>query len=304
MIYSAFEDNHRAKHSFHMSEYFAKQKKKIEDNRAPNRRGNLVHLNLDTFEIEEQERFMIEASICWMVIALESFLNHAIAEIFFDQEKAASAIDSPRKKIFNHISNNGEPEFLRSLSILIHPLILPEPLHTISKLVQMRNEIVHDKPLFLELVLMGMSPLIISQKDKYGVKSFLTRNDVSDFFQSDRVITYISEKSSLDNPGLKFSDLLQKGAIIPMKQYRRIMAGRKSMYAKQCREGGFIGSDYGFPEDLSDFLPDSWREFNEKAYPRISRQKTRENQDSCRPCLWYASWTLQGNARREYCPHS
>jgi hypothetical protein len=214
MIYSAFEDNYnRAKHSFHMSEYFAKQKKKIEDNRAPNRRGNLVHLNLDTFEIEEQERFMIEASICWMVIALESFLNHAIAEIFFDQEKAASAIDSPRKKIFNHISNNGEPEFLRKLSILIHPLILPEPLHTeISKLVQMRNEIVHDKPLFLETSSDGDVTINnISKRQIVGVKSFLTRNDVSDFFHTgDRVITYISEKSSLDNPGLKFSDLLQK----------------------------------------------------------------------------------------------
>jgi restriction system protein len=52
-----------------------------------------------------------------------------------------------------------------------------------------------------------------------------------------------------------------------MKQYRRIMAGRKSIYAKRCREGGFIGSDYGFPDDLSNFLPDSWREFNERRIP-------------------------------------
>lgn len=52
-----------------------------------------------------------------------------------------------------------------------------------------------------------------------------------------------------------------------MKTYIRVMLGRRSMYATECIEGGFIGTDYGIHQDLSNNLPDEWREFNKQFIP-------------------------------------
>lgn len=52
-----------------------------------------------------------------------------------------------------------------------------------------------------------------------------------------------------------------------MKNYYRIMLGRKSVYAKECHEGGYIGVDFGIEQDLSGNLPDEWREFNKQFIP-------------------------------------
>lgn len=52
-----------------------------------------------------------------------------------------------------------------------------------------------------------------------------------------------------------------------MKKYNRIMLGRGSMYAKMCREEGFIGADFDINMDLSDSLYENWRGFNAKFIP-------------------------------------
>jgi restriction system protein len=52
-----------------------------------------------------------------------------------------------------------------------------------------------------------------------------------------------------------------------MRQYFRIMLGKKSMYATECFEGNFIGADYGIKQDLSNSLIDNWREFNQLLIP-------------------------------------
>lgn len=49
-----------------------------------------------------------------------------------------------------------------------------------------------------------------------------------------------------------------------MKNYYRIMLGRKSAHAAACFAGGFVGTDFGIHEDLSTKFPDEWREFNQK----------------------------------------
>jgi restriction system protein len=51
------------------------------------------------------------------------------------------------------------------------------------------------------------------------------------------------------------------------KSYRRVMPGRKSIYARQCHEGGFIGGDWGFDQDLTGQFGDDWRGFGEKFKP-------------------------------------
>ncbi|MDX0604983.1 DUF91 domain-containing protein [Sinorhizobium medicae] len=52
-----------------------------------------------------------------------------------------------------------------------------------------------------------------------------------------------------------------------MKAYYRVMLGKKSIYASECFEGGFIGADFGINVDLSRSLPDEWRIFNRQYIP-------------------------------------
>jgi len=52
-----------------------------------------------------------------------------------------------------------------------------------------------------------------------------------------------------------------------MKQYYRIMAGSGSVHAAQCFKDGFIGVDYGFTQDLTEHLPENWRDFNREFIP-------------------------------------
>lgn len=52
-----------------------------------------------------------------------------------------------------------------------------------------------------------------------------------------------------------------------MKSYYRVMLGRKSMYAAEAFAGSYIGADFGIAEDLSQKLPEEWREFNKRFIP-------------------------------------
>jgi restriction system protein len=51
------------------------------------------------------------------------------------------------------------------------------------------------------------------------------------------------------------------------KNYYRIMLGRKSVHAETCYQGQFIGADFGIKEDLTNKLPENWREFNKAFIP-------------------------------------
>ncbi|MDC3133932.1 endonuclease NucS [Bacteroidota bacterium] len=49
-----------------------------------------------------------------------------------------------------------------------------------------------------------------------------------------------------------------------MKKYVRVMLGKKSVYAKECYNGNFIGADFEIIEDLTNKLPENLRDFNAK----------------------------------------
>lgn len=53
----------------------------------------------------------------------------------------------------------------------------------------------------------------------------------------------------------------------PAKSYYRVMLGRQSAHAAECLAGGFIGADFGIYQDLSDQLPEEWRQFNAAFIP-------------------------------------
>lgn len=53
-----------------------------------------------------------------------------------------------------------------------------------------------------------------------------------------------------------------------VKRYFRIMLGKSSIFASEARAGGFIGVDWFTGIDLSNHLPDNWRDFNKEFIPR------------------------------------
>jgi len=52
-----------------------------------------------------------------------------------------------------------------------------------------------------------------------------------------------------------------------MKIYYRLMLGAKSIYAKECFAGNFIGIDFGIHMDLTGRFHKTWREFNKEFIP-------------------------------------
>ena len=52
-----------------------------------------------------------------------------------------------------------------------------------------------------------------------------------------------------------------------MKSYYRLMLGRKSVYAEECHRGGFVGVQFVVDDDLSQTLPENWRDFNKAHIP-------------------------------------
>jgi restriction system protein len=57
-----------------------------------------------------------------------------------------------------------------------------------------------------------------------------------------------------------------------MKNYYRIMLGRGSMYAAEARAGNFVGVDFLSNIDLTDRLPEDWRESNKKLIPEYLKE--------------------------------
>ena len=53
----------------------------------------------------------------------------------------------------------------------------------------------------------------------------------------------------------------------PLKNYFRLMLGKKSTHAEDCLAGGFVGADFDIKQDLTNKLPEEWREFNKEFIP-------------------------------------
>ena len=52
--------------------------------------------------------------------------------------------------------------------------------------------------------------------------------------------------------------------LMDTKKYFRLMLGAKSVHAAECLTANFVGVDFGIEQDLTNELPDNWRDFNEK----------------------------------------
>jgi restriction system protein len=58
------------------------------------------------------------------------------------------------------------------------------------------------------------------------------------------------------------------------RRFYKVMLGQRSKDATICRAEGFIGTDFDVHEDLSQQLPENWREFNEKWIPYFMQTRT------------------------------
>ena len=52
-----------------------------------------------------------------------------------------------------------------------------------------------------------------------------------------------------------------------MKNYYRVMLGRKSVYAEDAYKGNFVGAGFIEDRDLTNHLSNNWRDFNQEFIP-------------------------------------
>jgi restriction system protein len=76
-----------------------------------------------------------------------------------------------------------------------------------------------------------------------------------------------------------------------MKEFYRVMLGKGSMYAKECREQGFFGADFDIQQDLTNELPDDWREFNKKFIPIYLQSNPGKSRIAAGLCCGFL-WTV------------
>ena len=77
-----------------------------------------------------------------------------------------------------------------------------------------------------------------------------------------------------------------------MKCYYRVMLGKSSIHAAAAFAENFIGADYSINEDLTDRLPEEWREFNRAFIPtyiRANPKKTKIGAGLAMGALWTVS---------------
>jgi restriction system protein len=81
-----------------------------------------------------------------------------------------------------------------------------------------------------------------------------------------------------------------------MKNYYRIMLGRKSVYADEAYKGNFIATGFIKEKDLSNHLSDNWREFNKEFIPLFLEQnpeKTKISAGLACGMLWTVTKGIQ-----------
>jgi restriction system protein len=89
-----------------------------------------------------------------------------------------------------------------------------------------------------------------------------------------------------------------------MKNYYRIMLGKRSIYSEECYRGNFIGADYKMNVDLTGRLPDNWKLFNKEFIPvflQIHPDKTKVAAGLACGALWTIAKEIQ-NGDIALCP--
>ena len=81
-----------------------------------------------------------------------------------------------------------------------------------------------------------------------------------------------------------------------MKNYYRIMLGQRSAFAEEAYKGNFIGAEFIKDRDLTQHLPDNWRDFNKEFIPLFLEQnpgKTKVSAGLACGMLWTIAKGIQ-----------
>ncbi len=81
-----------------------------------------------------------------------------------------------------------------------------------------------------------------------------------------------------------------------MKNFYRVMLGKKSIFAEACFVSNFIGTDFGINQDLTRKLPEEWRAFNKEFIPvflAAHPEKTKIGAGLACGALWTVSKGIQ-----------
>ena len=82
-----------------------------------------------------------------------------------------------------------------------------------------------------------------------------------------------------------------------MKEFYRVMLGRKSIFAKECRDEGFIFGNFDIDQDLTNSLPENWRDFNKEFIP-IYLQKNPEKSKVAAGLSCGFLWTISKKIKK------
>jgi hypothetical protein len=99
-----------------------------------------------THDIMRRESCVVGMVMAWSVVALESLINHAIAETLGDHDKAVIAIRHPIEMTKGKGLNYARSDLSRKLFILSDGNEPAEVMQLANQLSFDRNDIVHDKP--------------------------------------------------------------------------------------------------------------------------------------------------------------
>ena len=82
-----------------------------------------------------------------------------------------------------------------------------------------------------------------------------------------------------------------------MKEYYRVMLGRKSIFAKECRDKGFIFGNFDIDQDLTNSLTEDLRDFNKVFIPIYLKKNPKKSKVSAGLSCGFL-WTISKKIKK------
>lgn len=107
---------------------------------------NIFPYSLSKVKSMEKESILIGMVMAWAVVAIESLVNHALAEKLDTRELAVKAINNPRK-VLQALQLGHVPDSKLGTKIMVLKKEYDNDIIDLAdKLSKIRNQIIHDKP--------------------------------------------------------------------------------------------------------------------------------------------------------------
>lgn len=171
-----------------------------------------LNLDVNAHLSMEKESYIVGMVIAWSAITLESYVNHALAQVINHKLSAIHAIESPDKfKLKPPSGINPQSELSKKLMILSDGADVPrEILKFTEEISNSRNSIIHDKPFELSHDHEGNIEFDSFRSRGQPAKTYYME-DLDDFFPKCQKIADFIRSSGVDTvegTELDFNSLL------------------------------------------------------------------------------------------------